>query len=78
MITSREMFCTFIGVITTHKEIPRPLRNMLLFESGKEFGIQKDEVAEILKEMEKTLSFVCDKLGDRINKRDNSFFDNKN
>jgi len=73
MITNREIFCTFIGVITTHKEIPKQVKNMLLFESGKEFGINHDEVSEILKEMEKTLEFVCANAMKKLSKKGDMF-----
>jgi len=73
MITNRELFCTFIGVITTHKDIPKQIKHTLLYESGKEFGISHDEVAEIVKEMEKTLEFVCIRAMERLGKKDNMF-----
>jgi len=73
MITDREMFCTFVGVITTHQNIPRGMKKALLISSAKEFGISQDHVEEILKDLEKTLEFVCTKVLKKLTDKDNMF-----
>ncbi len=73
MITDREMFCTFVGVITTHQQIPKGMKKSLLISSAKEFGISPDHVEEILKELEQTLEFVCIKALQKLGKKDNMF-----
>lgn len=61
MITNREMFCTISGTIVTLVPDPR-LKTELLIQSAKEFGIEKDEAEKIIKDTQKALGFVINKM----------------
>ena len=60
MISNREMFCSVIGVVIS--TVPKEYATDILFQSAKEFGIEKDEAKIIISELKDTLGFACAKM----------------
>lgn len=64
VITKRELFCVIFGAITLDPRLPYNAKKEMSEMVGIHFGIPKEEIKELLLELDKTLIYTMKDLAD--------------
>lgn len=63
MITKREMFSYMFGALVTESHIPDHEKTQILYGIGKDLGLDKDEMRELINDMDQTTDWYVKGLG---------------
>lgn len=63
MISKREMFSYMFGALVVESTIPDHDKTQILYGIGKDLGLNKEEMRELITEMDKTTEWYVKDLG---------------
>jgi len=70
------MFCTIFGALTLDHRLPPKGKTEMAYLIGKHFGLPKDEIKEMLDELDKTLEYTIkglNKNGFNFDKKEENY-----
>jgi hypothetical protein len=62
MITNKEMFCTLFGALTMIDKISDQNKGKLIRTAGENFGLNSEEMKEIISDLDKTIAYILSTL----------------